>query len=137
MTIYALDTNVIIDFLRSNENITNNIQNALNNGDTLAIPSIVYYEVMRGFKESEATKRFNIFQMLLKNLKLLYLEENNMKALNIAAKIYEDLRKSGNLIEDNDIYIAATAIANDAVLVTDNIKHFSRIDGLKLVSWKE
>lgn len=137
MTNYALDKNVIIDYLRGNEVIRKKVIISLSLGDILSIPTIAYYEVLRGFKESEATRRFNNFQALLKKLKLLYLEENNMKALNIAAKIYEDLRKSGNLIEDNDIYIAAIAIANDAVLVTDNIKHFSRVEGLNVVNWKE
>jgi len=137
MTKYAFDTNVIIDYLRGNENIKKKIVISLSMGDILTIPSIAYYEVMRGFKESEATKRLNNFKMLLKNLQVLYLEENNMQALNMAARIYERLRKSGKLIEDNDIYIAATAIANDAVLITDNIKHFSRVQGLSLVNWKE
>ena len=137
MTKYAFDTNVIIDYLRGNENIKKKIVISLSMGDILTIPSIAYYEVMRGFKESEATKRLNNFKMLLKNLQVLYLEENNMQALNMAARIYERLRKSGKLIEDNVIYIAATAIANDAVLVTDNIKHFSRVEGLNLVNWKE
>lgn len=137
MTKYAFDTNVIIDYLRGNENIKKKIVISLSMGNILTIPSIAYYEVMRGFKESEATKRLNNFKMLLKNLQMLYLEENNMQALNMAARIYERLRKSGKLIEDNDIYIAATAIANDAVLITDNIKHFSRVQGLNLVNWKE
>ena len=136
MMTYALDTNVIIDYLRKNKIIAYNMLKADDDGHILAIPSIVYYEVMRGFKETAMTKRFNAFQILLGKLKLLYLEENNMKALNIAAKIYESIRKTGNLIEDNDIFIAAAAMANDATLVTDNIKHFERVEGLAVVNWK-
>ena len=49
-----------------------------------------------------------------------------------AADIYESLYR-GQQIDDNDIYIAAIAIVNGCVLVTDNEKHFSRIPGLQYV----
>ena len=38
--------------------------------------------------------------------------------------------------EDNDIYIAAIAMANDYTLVTANEKHFSRIEGLTYENWR-
>jgi len=46
------------------------------------------------------------------------------------------LRKSGQPIPDLDLIIAAIALAEDAVLVTDNVKHFERIPALKLENWK-
>jgi len=52
-----------------------------------------------------------------------------------ASDIYDELRKTGNLVEDADILIAATAIRHEMIVVTDNTQHFKRIRGLKLENW--
>jgi tRNA(fMet)-specific endonuclease VapC len=52
-----------------------------------------------------------------------------------AGEIYADLRKKGELISDADILIAATVLANESVLITNNIEHFKRIKTLKLENW--
>lgn len=51
----------------------------------------------------------------------------------IAAEIYRNLKKSNKLIGISDIFIGATAIANDLALVTLNIEHFNRIKDLNLL----
>ena len=43
----------------------------------------------------------------------------------------------GELIEDADLIISATCIVNDLVLITNNRKHFSRIEGLDIENWFE
>ena len=43
------------------------------------------------------------------------------------------LKKSGNVIEDMDLLIAATCIAYNQILITHNKKHFSRIPELKIL----
>jgi len=45
------------------------------------------------------------------------------------------LRRQGNLIEDFDLLLAATALANDLTLVTNNSAHFGRVAGLILDNW--
>jgi|WetSurMetagenome_2_1015567.scaffolds.fasta_scaffold206553_2 tRNA(fMet)-specific endonuclease VapC len=47
------------------------------------------------------------------------------------------LRKQGNLLEDFDILLAATARMHDLTLVTGNRDHFGRIEGLALETWLE
>ncbi len=39
------------------------------------------------------------------------------------------------MIEDMDILIAATAIARDSILATNNERHFGRIPDLRLENW--
>jgi tRNA(fMet)-specific endonuclease VapC len=46
------------------------------------------------------------------------------------------LRKLGQPIADLDLLIASIALAEDAILVTDNLKHFERISELRLENWK-
>lgn len=58
-----------------------------------------------------------------------------MQAAEIAAGIYADLRKKREAIGHTDSLIAGIALANDLHLVTNNIKHFQRVDGLTLSNW--
>jgi predicted nucleic acid-binding protein len=48
------------------------------------------------------------------------------------ARIRMDLRARGMLIRDADLLIAATAMTEDLTLVTGNLRHFERIDGLDI-----
>jgi len=50
-------------------------------------------------------------------------------------RIKSDLKSKGAIIEDFDIIIASIAMANDCVLVTNNVKHFQRIENLTLENW--
>jgi len=45
------------------------------------------------------------------------------------------LEKSGTRLDDFDLTIASCALAHNLTLVTNNLKHFSRIEGLKLTNW--
>lgn len=47
-----------------------------------------------------------------------------------ASRIARSLKSVGRSIGDNDIWIAATALAYDLPLVSNNTRHFSRVDGL-------
>ena len=47
------------------------------------------------------------------------------------------LRKEGVLIDDFDLLIASTAIFHKLRLVTDNVKHFDRVERLVLENWIE
>jgi predicted nucleic acid-binding protein len=48
-------------------------------------------------------------------------------------KIRAELKQSGKVIEDLDILLAATCLANNLVLVTANAKHFARINNLQIL----
>ncbi len=54
-----------------------------------------------------------------------------------AARIRRDLRARGRLIGDFDILIAATAIAGEMELVTDDGEHFGQVRGLRLENYRE
>ncbi len=98
----------------------------------LNITIITYYEVMKGHEYVRARDRQKVFDEFcgLNNIVLL-----DQVACKRAAQIYADLRRHGNLIPDADILIAGMALAGDYVLVTQNVKHFRRIAGLKVENW--
>jgi tRNA(fMet)-specific endonuclease VapC len=56
-------------------------------------------------------------------------------SLDVYAKEKAKLRKSGKLIDDFDLLIGATAVANNLILVTDNEKHLVRISKVKIEKW--
>lgn len=51
------------------------------------------------------------------------------------AKLRHTLQASGKAIGSLDRLIAAPALALKAVLVTNNLKEFERIEGLRLDNW--
>jgi tRNA(fMet)-specific endonuclease VapC len=48
----------------------------------------------------------------------------------------EELERAGTLIGPNDLLIAASARAHGAVLVTNNIREFSRVPDLRIDDWE-
>ena len=51
------------------------------------------------------------------------------------AEIRVDLRKKGQMIGANDLMIAAHARSLDVAVVTNNVKDFGRVKGLKVENW--
>ncbi|MCB1937318.1 MAG: hypothetical protein KDF59_15410 [Nitrosomonas sp.] len=57
------------------------------------------------------------------------------KTVNVAAAIQFDLEQKGQSIGHYDLLIAAIALQQNAVLVANNIREFSRIESLKIENW--
>ncbi len=129
---YLLDTNVVIDILRNDRIVEKRYRLETLKRSNIFICPVVYYEVVRGFRIVSASKRLNDFLNLCEEWKMLPLD---MNAIEKAIDIYVQLSK-GQTIEDNDIYIAAISMVNDCTLVTANIRHFSRVEGLNFVNWR-
>ncbi|MBR2216427.1 MAG: PIN domain-containing protein [Selenomonadaceae bacterium] len=129
--LYSLDSNIVIDVLREKESALNFLRSLTQAGNRVSICPIVYYEVMRGFLNANASKRVEQFNRLYEAMLKLPFDE---RAIMEAVRVYVNLPK-GQRIEDNDIYIAAIAMVNDCTLVTANTKHFGRIEGLSIVDW--
>jgi predicted nucleic acid-binding protein len=132
MTTFALDTNVISYLLKGDERIFRMFDAETDKGNMFVIPPIAYYEIKRGLLAVKAFNRLKLFDALCR---ALYVGGMGIAELEAAAKIYADLRQHGALIEDADIFIAAFCLVGGYELVTNNVKHFTRIGGLKVTSW--
>lgn len=53
----------------------------------------------------------------------------------IASRLARVLKRSGQHIGDNDVWIAATALGFGLPLVSNNARHFGRVPGLKLLAY--
>ena len=120
--------------MRGEESVVEKVKAYLNIHDTLTISVITYYEIMRGIKALSNLKKIKAFNEFMSECNI---EEIDSLIAEKAADIYDELRIAGRLVEDADILIAATAIINELVVVTDNAKHFERIKGLKYENWLE
>lgn len=47
-----------------------------------------------------------------------------------------DLQRKGHMIGPNDLLIACIALANNLILVTHNVREFSRVEGLRFEDWE-
>lgn len=56
-------------------------------------------------------------------------------ALDIYAKEKARLSRIGKIIDDLDLFIGASAIKNQLILVTHNLKHFERLKGIQIEDW--
>lgn len=131
--IYTLDTNAVAEVLRDNATFIRRIANALDRNDGVTLNAITYFETRRGLFLPTFRRKLATFEEFANLFSVLPLDT---KALDISADIYQNLRRQGTPLEDADILIAGTAIANYAVLVTRNLKHFERIENLRLESWE-
>jgi predicted nucleic acid-binding protein len=130
---YYLDTNVIIDLLNGNSNVLTAFKKAYT-FDSVKIPDLVYYEVLRGFEYSDPKNQKGGFEVFAEHCGIVYMDFEILKE---SARQYADLRKRGITIDDDDILIGSSAIVKNSVLVTNNTKHFQNLNGIQLVNWKE
>lgn len=129
---YTLDTNMVAAILSGEPPVVRRLERLVADGHEVSLNAIRYFETRRGLKP-EALRKRRLFEALLQEVRVLELDRN---ALDIAADLYADLRRKGTPLEDADILVAGIALAQGAVLVTRNLRHFERIDGLRLESWE-
>jgi tRNA(fMet)-specific endonuclease VapC len=133
MAKYLLDTNICVFFLRGQNNIGKIIMNKglVNCCISEITVAELYYGVECDSTNTIENKKHvddfinHITVIPVSNALAAYAKEKSL------------LRKSGNLIDDMDIFIGATAIVNDLILVTDNGKHLNRLSNIRIENWIE
>lgn len=128
---YMLDTNICIYAVKNNPRVLDNLSEHLE--DEIFISSIVKSEIEYGICKSAAPeKNRRAFETLLKDFPVSSFDE---KAAKEYGEIRARLEKIGQPIGGNDLLIAAHCKALNYVLVTHNLKEFSRIEDLELEDW--
>lgn len=128
MISYLIDTDWLIDFLKGKKEIVNKLTSLIDEG--LSISTISLAELYEGIYTIEnpavELKGLNDFLSLVTVLGI------NEEIAKIFGKHRSILRKGGILIDNFDLLIASTCLCYDLILMTNNIKHFERIKGLKV-----
>ncbi len=128
-----LDTDTFSLWFRGDPDVVPKVNAYLSDFDCLTITIINEFEIRRGLEFRNATAKLAQFEMFVQDNEILAFSPS---ACQIAAHLYADLRRAGELLADADLLIAAIALANDCVLVTNNVRHFNRVKGLTVENWK-
>jgi len=104
----------------------------------IAVPQPVLAEIFYGLSRLRKSKRRDKLERRF----VLFIQQVRRCKWNDAVsqhfgEVKTRLQKSGNVIEDFDIAIAAHALAHDLTLVSANGKHMSRIRALRLEDWAQ
>lgn len=99
----------------------------------VAMSAITYGELCFGAEKSSKPKETrHILEQLIVLIPVLPLD--NTVSVHYG-KIRQHLQASGKPIGNNDLWIAAHALANKLVLVTNNVAEFERVNGLRIENW--
>jgi len=129
-----IDTNILSFFFRNHSLVIERFQAYLKEYDKINISIITYYEIVSGLKHRDAQKQLTSFQEFVSYNTVLPLSTSSAT---ISADIYANLRNKGTPIDDIDILIAGIAIANDLIIVTNNIRDFGKIENLEIQDWSK
>ena len=134
---YLLDTNILIEFMCGTPSVVDKIIQIGFDKCCTSVLSMheLYYGAYNAKKRSEKCFRQEMdrIERLLTKLTVLSLETKG----NVYGNIKYSLEKKGQMIDEFDMMIAGHAISEELTVVTNNLKHFDRIPGLKVENWME
>lgn len=129
---YLLDTNICIHLFRGRFAIAEKIQE--HGWENCCISEITKAELLLG--EEIAIRKgkkvpVGAIKRFVSSIEVIPISEG----IEIFAKEKARLICCGAQLEDFDLLIATCAIANNCILISENVKHLSRIQGLRLENW--
>ena len=130
MKSYLLDTNICIYFIKGKFNLKEKFISIPKS--KRFISEITLAELKYGVKNSQnPDKNQVVLEDFLTGVQILPI----FNSLDLYATEKARLRKSGQIIDDFDLLIGVSSIANDLILVTNNESHFGRINHIKIENW--
>ena len=127
-----LDTNICIYILRDRPI---ELVDKLNSAGDISISSIVYAELLFGIELSPKKSQKARLEQLKKFVQHLSIAPWDENAAMHYSQIRAKLKKAGMLIGNMDLLIGSHARSLGLELVTNNLKEFERIPGLRIANW--
>lgn len=127
---YLLDTNICIFFLRGLYDVPQRLEQIGRRNchiSEITVGELLYGAACSIHKEKHLRQ--------VNELISLFAVEPIYPVLPVFADTKAQLRKQGTMIDDFDLLIGATALKHGMVLVTENVKHLSRVPGITLENW--
>lgn len=134
---YMLDTNTCSFIIRKRpEYLLDKLQEVVISGHQVVVSSITYAELTFGaINKKASTKMPGIVIEFVERLDDVLAWDK--KAVETSTSIKKKLESVGTPIGHNDTLIAGHCVAVNAILITDNVREFKRVDGLTFENWIE
>ena len=129
-----IDTNVLIAAERG----TLSLEKAIaDHGDDLVFFSVIsaselLHGVHRAVDERSRSRRMAFVEGVLAGMEILDID---LPTARLHAGLWADLVAKGEMTGAHDLWIAASALANNCSLVTRNVREFERVPGLRVIVW--
>ncbi len=130
--LYMLDTDICSYIIRNRPQHVKKRLEELERNHTIGLSSVVVSELFYGAYKKGSRKLVKLVESFVDYFEIF---NYNLKAAVEYGKLRAELEREGITIGAYDLQIAAHAISLNAVLVTNNLKEFKRIKGLKVESW--
>ena len=131
---YLLDTNILSELVkkRPDHNLLQHLQS--NPSQSLFTSCICVMELRFGSALRKDFKSFwqNIEREIISRINVIPLGHEEVL---IAGDILAELKKRGKSIGIEDVLIGSTALSHNLIMVTANVRHFSKIKRLKVENW--
>ena len=128
---YLLDTNILSNLVRHPQGAV--AARIAKEGEKNICTSVVVAGELRYGAVKRGSARLTAqLETILSRLEILPLREPSDQCY---AELRAHLEKRGQPIGPNDMLIAAHALALDYIVVTDNVREFSRVPGLRVENW--
>jgi len=133
---YVLDTDHCIELLRGNDGILSKLESL---GEDIEIEvyttTITAAELFYGaYRMPNPEQRMQEVNAFLSDIEVIELD---LGAAQIYGQLKAELTRRGELLADNDLFIASIALSRNLTLVTHNTHHYERIPNLCLEDWME
>ena len=129
--VYMLDANIISDLVRNPDGSAAE-QVRKKEGERLCTSIIVASELRYGVEKKQSKRLRDQVERVFSGIDILPFDH---PADHHYARIRTELESTGKSIGPNDLLIAAHACATGTILVTNNLKEFSRVPGLQIENW--
>jgi tRNA(fMet)-specific endonuclease VapC len=129
---YLLDTNICIYIAKHNPPIVRE-RFARHAADELAMSVITLGELRFGAEKSQSRERaLTVINQLERMMLIAPLSESVGEHY---GQIRATLKRTGQIIGNNDLWLAAHARSEGWILVTNNEREFIRVEGLQVENW--
>lgn len=132
--VYLLDTNIIIYLLKNKPPDIAERLNALPASARVGMSFVSWAELLKGAERS--TRRPQVLQQIKQIGQTIppWFDLDESICTHYAHH-FARLKEKGTPIGGNDLWIACHALSLNAVLVTNNVREFARIEGLQVENW--
>lgn len=128
----CLETDFLVAFLRNDKEAVKKAEELASTEGYLSITPITATELLRGAFLSDKKENIGIVEELISSFQFL---NYDIRSARKAGELFYELGEKGQPIGQFDTLIAAIAMSHGEAILTRNVKHFGKIEGLVLKKW--